>query len=107
MSEMTRRDALQTAAVAAGAAVVVGAAASTVGAAPEAARSVQIYMGKKDEKRTVRVLHPGGLSPDEIERIDRVLVYDVIRDLTGCACLSGTIDVIWEKQFDKVLDVQL
>lgn len=106
MSEMTRRDALQTAAVAAGAVVVAG-AASTVAAQAAPGRSVQIFVGKKEDKRGVRVLHPGGLSPDEIERIDRVLVYDVIRDLTGCACLSGTIDVIWEKQFDKVLDVQL
>ena len=106
MSEMSRRDALQTAAVAAGAVVVAGAAASAV-AAPEVERKAQIFMGKKDEKRTVHVMHPGGLSPDEIERIDRVLINEVIRDLTGCACLSGTIDVIWEKNFDRVLDVQL
>jgi hypothetical protein len=106
MSEMSRRDALQTAAVAAGAVVVAGAAASAI-AAPDAERRAQIFVGKKDEKRSVRVLHPGGLSPSDIERIDHVLINDVIRDLTGCACLSGTIDVIWEKNFDKVLDVQL
>jgi hypothetical protein len=107
MSEMSRRDALQTAAVAAGAVVVAGAAASTVGAAPEGGRMAQIFMGTKDDKRAVHVMHPGGLSPEEIERIDKVLVYEVIRDLTGCSCLSGTIDVIWEKNFDRVLDVQL
>lgn len=106
MSEMSRRDALQTAAIAAGAVVVAGAASSAV-AAPEAGRTAQIFMGKREEKRTVRVLHPGGLSPEEMQRIDSVLINEVIKDLTGCACLSGTIDVIWEKQFDKVLDVQL
>jgi hypothetical protein len=40
-------------------------------------------------------------------RIDDVLVNKVIKDLTGCACLSGVIDVIWEKDFDRVLEVEL
>jgi hypothetical protein len=72
-----------------------------------AARQAQIFVGAKGENRTVRVSHPGKLTPDEIARIDHVLVTDVIKKLTGCACLSGTIDVIWERNFDKVLDVQL
>jgi hypothetical protein len=70
-------------------------------------RMAQISLGKKGEDRTVRVSHPGKLTPDEIRRIDEVLVNKVIKDLTGCACLSGTIDVIWERNFDRVLDVQL
>ena len=70
-------------------------------------RSAQISLGKKGENRAVRVSHPGKLTPDEIARIDKVLINDVIKNLTGCACLSGTIDVIWEQRFDKVLDVQL
>ncbi len=72
-----------------------------------AARQAQIFIGKKGEGRTVRVSHPGKLSPGEIARIDEVLVNDVIKRLTGCACLSGTIDVIWERNFAEVLDVQL
>jgi hypothetical protein len=64
-------------------------------------------MGAKGENRTVRVSHPGKLQPAEIAQIDKVLVNDVIKGLTGCACLSGTIDVIWERNFDRVLDVQL
>jgi hypothetical protein len=74
---------------------------------PPVARTAQIFVGEKGSNRTVRVSHPGKLSPDEIARIDKVLVNDVIKRLTGCACLSGTIDVIWEKDFDKVLEVQL
>lgn len=70
-------------------------------------RMAHISLGVKGENRAVRVSHPGKLTPDEIARIDKVLINDVIKDLTGCACLSGTIDVIWEKQFDRVLDVQL
>ncbi|GAO39757.1 hypothetical protein SCH01S_39_00420 [Sphingomonas changbaiensis NBRC 104936] len=70
-------------------------------------RTAQISLGAKGDHRAVRVSHPGKLTPDEIARIDTVLINDVIKDLTGCACLSGTIDVIWEQQFDRVLDVQL
>lgn len=36
-----------------------------------------------------------------------MLVNDVIKRLAGCSCLSGTIDVIWEKNFDQVLNVRL
>lgn len=71
------------------------------------ARTARISIGAKGDMRAVRVSHPGKLTPDEIARIDKILINDVIKDLTGCACLSGTIDVIWEKQFDRVLDVQL
>ena len=70
-------------------------------------RQAQIFLGAKGDARTVRVSHPGRLTPDEIARIDKVLINDVIKKLTGCACLSGTIEVLWEQQFDKVLDVPL
>jgi hypothetical protein len=42
-----------------------------------------------------------------MRRIDDVLVNKVIKGLTGCACLSGVIDVLWERDFENVLDVQL
>ena len=70
-------------------------------------RMAKIYIGTKADKRAVRVSHPGKLTPGEIAQIDTILVNDVIKGLTGCACLSGTIDVIWERDFDRVLDVQL
>lgn len=71
------------------------------------ARHAQILMDTKGTNRAVRVFHPGRLTTAEIHRIDEVLVNKVIKDLTGCSCLSGTIDVIWEKDFEQVLDVQL
>jgi hypothetical protein len=72
-----------------------------------ATRQAQIFLDKKGSARAVRVSHPGRLTPEEIRRIDEVLVNKVIKDLTGCSCLSGTIDVLWEKSFDKVLEVNL
>lgn len=73
----------------------------------KSARQAQIFVGTKDDGRVVRVSHPGKLQPEEIARIDDLLINDVIKDLTGCACLSGTIDVIWEKNFDRVIQVDL
>jgi len=70
-------------------------------------RKAQILVGEKDSNRAVRVLHPGRLTPDDMQRIDDVLVNKVIKELTGCACLSGLIDVIWEREFEQVLDIQL
>ena len=67
-------------------------------------RRAQIFVG--DKNRNIRVSHPGHLTPDDIRLIDEKVV-GVIKDLTGCACLSGTIDIIWERDFDRVLDVKL
>ncbi len=76
-----------------------------VTAANSGYRQAQILVGEKD--RAVRVFHPGRLTPDDIVSINKILVNDVIKDLTGCSCLSGTIDVIWERDFERVLDVRL
>jgi hypothetical protein len=70
-------------------------------------RQARILVGEKGSQRAVRVFHPGKLTPDDMRRIDEVLVNEVIKGLTGCACLSGIIDVIWERDFEQVLDVQL
>jgi hypothetical protein len=76
-------------------------------AADAAKRQARILVAEKGSNRAVRVFHPGKLTPEDMRRIDDVLVNKVIKDLTGCACLSGIIDVIWERDFDHVLDVQL
>jgi hypothetical protein len=71
------------------------------------ARLARILVGEKGTERAVRVLHPGRLTADDMLRIDEVLVNKVIFDLTGCSCLSGVIDVIWERDFEDVLEVEL
>lgn len=70
-------------------------------------RAPQIRVIAKGENRAVRVSVPGKVSAADIGRINEVLINDVIKGLTGCACLSGVIDVIFERDFDKVIDVQL
>jgi hypothetical protein len=79
----------------------------TADAAASKARQARILVAEKGSNRAVRVFHPGKLTSDDMRKIDEVLVNKVIKDLTGCACLSGVIDVIWERDFERVLDVQL
>lgn len=70
-------------------------------------RQASILVAEKGSNRAVRVFHPGKLTEKDIRAIDDILINKVIFDLTGCSCLSGTIDVIWERDFERVLDVQL
>jgi hypothetical protein len=70
-------------------------------------RRANILFAEKGSSRAVRVFHPGKLTPEDIRRIDDLLINKVIFDLTGCSCLSGTIDVIWERDFERVLEVEL
>ena len=70
-------------------------------------RIANILVAEKGSGRAVRVFHPGRLTAEDIRRIDDLLINKVIFDLTGCSCLSGTIDVIWERDFERVLDVEL
>lgn len=70
-------------------------------------RQARILVAEKGTSRAVRVFHPGRLTAEDMRRIDEVLVTKVIKDLTGCACLSGVIDVIWERDYERVLEVQL
>lgn len=76
-------------------------------AAKERSRRARILVGEKGTNRAVRVLHPGRLTAEDMIQIDDILVNKVILDLTGCSCLSGVIDVIWERDFERILEVKL
>jgi hypothetical protein len=70
-------------------------------------RSAQIFVSGRGENSVVRVIAPGKLSGVQIEMINKVLVEDVIKGLTGCSCLSGVIDVIFDRGFERAINVQL
>jgi hypothetical protein len=75
--------------------------------APVAARSsAHIFVSGRGENSVVRVLAPGKLGPAQLEKLNKVLIEDVIKGITGCACLSGVIDVIFDKGFEKSINVQ-
>ncbi len=68
--------------------------------------SAHIFVSGRGENSVVRVLAPGKLSAGQIEKINKVLIEDVIKGITGCACLSGVIDVIFDRGFEKSINVQ-
>ena len=70
-------------------------------------RTAEIHYGVKGDKRAVIVNHPGRLTPKDVASINKQLVDKVIHDLTGCSCMSGTIDVIWQTNFEHVIRVYL
>ncbi len=72
-----------------------------------ARRAAHISFGDKGDTRAVRVSYPGRLTGPEVGRIEKALVEDVIKGLTGCACLSGIIPVIWEQDYAKTIEVNL
>ena len=55
----------------------------------------------------VEVFAPKNIDGDELRTLNSVIVDKVIFDLTGCACLSGAIDVIFHRQFENTLNVDL
>lgn len=68
--------------------------------------SAHIFVSGRGENSVVRVLAPGKLSAGQIDKINKVLIEDVIKGITGCACLSGVIDVIFDRGFEKSINVQ-
>jgi hypothetical protein len=79
---------------------------ATKGATAELTRSsAHIFVSGRGENSVVRVLAPGKLSAGQIEKINKVLIEDVIKGITGCACLSGVIDVIFDRGFEKSINV--
>jgi hypothetical protein len=70
-------------------------------------RAARIEVDRKGELPFVAVSVPRGISAGELQRVNEVLISDVIADLTGCPCLSGIIDVLYQHEYEKVIDVEL
>lgn len=71
-----------------------------------ATRVARIELSKVEGRPICTVCVPKDITRDEIGRLNDVIIDSVIRDLTGCACLSGVVDVIFKEHFGKVIDVQ-
>ena len=80
--------------------------ATKIAPAAAARSSAHIFVSGRGENSVVRVLAPGKLNGAQIDKINKVLVDDVIKGITGCPCLSGVIDVIFDRGFEKSINVQ-
>ena len=59
-----------------------------------------------EKRQVLRITVPPELNEDEFGRL-QVSLLERIKDLTGCPCLSGTLNVVMEERFADILDVEL
>jgi hypothetical protein len=72
-----------------------------------AKRTARLELTKTGGRSILNVSAPRDIGLKELAVLNTVIVEKVIKDLTGCACLSGVIDVIFQEQFERVIDVDL
>jgi hypothetical protein len=79
---------------------------SNAGARP-AVRHARLELTNLGAKQVLTVALPRDVNARELASVNTVIVDKVIKDLTGCACLSGIIDVLYQGHFEKVINVDL
>jgi hypothetical protein len=73
-----------------------------------AERIAQLQVAKGVGNRSlVTVQVPTKITAKEFGALQKTLIDKVIKDLTGCACLSGAVDVIFREDLEQVIRVNL
>ena len=72
-----------------------------------ATRLARLELSKSAGRSILNVSVPRDIGIKELATVNKVIVDKVIKDLTGCACLSGVIDVLFQEHFERVLGVDL
>lgn len=80
---------------------------ATTSATTETARVAQLQIQKGKNRSTVTAYVPSNLRASEFAKLNTVLVEKVIKDLTGCSCLSGAVDVIFHDDLASSIRVDL
>jgi hypothetical protein len=70
-------------------------------------RIARLHIEKGRARSTVTVSVPPDFKPKEFGSLQASLIDRVIRDLTGCPCLSGAVDVIFRNDFEDAIRVDL
>jgi hypothetical protein len=71
------------------------------------ARVAQLQIQKGKTRSTVTAYVPSNIRGPEFAKLNAVLVDKVIKDLTGCPCLSGAVDVIFHDDLASSISVDL
>jgi hypothetical protein len=75
--------------------------------ATAARRTAQVIVQKGKARSTITAYVPTKVGTREIAALNEVLINKVIKDLTGCPCLSGLVDVILHDDLANSIDVDL
>jgi hypothetical protein len=69
-------------------------------------RRASLQLEKLVGRQTLNVVVPRDISDKDFARLGKSIV-DVIRNHTGCACLSGVIDVLLRDELQGAINVEL
>jgi len=69
-------------------------------------RRASLQLEKLVGRQTLNVRVPRDVSDKDFARLGRSII-EVIRNHTGCACLSGVIDVILKDDLQDAINVEL
>ena len=64
-------------------------------------------LDRADRPTLVRVSVPKGIPADKFLRLNQEIIDKVIKTHTGCSCLSGTINVLFESNWEAPMQVHL
>lgn len=70
-------------------------------------RVAKMQLDKGPTLSTLKVQVPRDINPKELTTLHAVIVENVIKGLTGCPCMSGAVQVIFNDEFTKALNVDL
>lgn len=73
----------------------------------ERVAKLHIQKGIGKARSVVTATVPSDINVKEFGALQGSIIDKIIKDLTGCACLSGAVDVIFRDEFRDVIRVDL
>ena len=70
-------------------------------------RNAKMKLTRNEHGTMLNVSVPRDVSAEDFAKLHRVIVGDVIKNLTGCPCLSGQVRVVLEDDLQEVIRVDL
>lgn len=76
--------------------------------AEEQKRTATLRLNNKEKPTLVRVSLPHKITQPELSHlVNEEIVKNIVFPHTGCTCLSGTINVLIESEFQEAIQVDL
>ncbi len=69
-------------------------------------RYAQLAIDTRGGHKTITVSLPPDSKGHDFGRVNEHVI-DAIKGLTGCPCYSGAVNVIFQHQFDKIIQIEL
>ncbi|HLO01474.1 MAG TPA: hypothetical protein VK208_23645 [Pyrinomonadaceae bacterium] len=70
-------------------------------------RTAKVLVQKGKARSVITAFVPTKVGSREVAALNEVLINKIIKDLTGCPCLSGAVDVIFRDDLAKSINIDL